>query len=89
MVQILLLLLSLFIIIIGWSFKKNLDALEVTFSSDNHQNLKITSTTLLVIGVLGLILGIIIPTKVVALFYVSLCLIVSAISSVRLAKKMK
>ncbi|MBO0487584.1 hypothetical protein ACQUEF_07060 [Vagococcus fluvialis] len=89
MIQILLLLFSLILVVIGWYFKKHVTDLEVLFSNHNKQTISHFAYTLCFSGILGIILGIFIPSKVVALFFISFVLIVSAIFSIRLSQKMR
>ncbi|MEG2254442.1 MAG: hypothetical protein RSC33_03860 [Vagococcus sp.] len=69
--------------------KKHLSDLEVTFSSANRENLVGYMSLLFASGILGIILGIFIPTKVAGLFFISFLRGISAIFSIRLSKKMK
>ena len=80
---------SIILIIISWYFKKHISDLELVFSEANRQNLHQMAISFAVLGIIGAVLGLFIPTKVTALFFVSFALVISAIFSIRLAKKMK
>lgn len=74
---------------IGWYSKKHANDLEVLFSNHNKQTIIHFAYTLCFSGIIGILLSIFIPSKVVALFFISFILIVSAIFSTRLSQKMK
>lgn len=84
-----MLLFALILLIIGWYLKQNINKLEVVFTKNNEQNLRAFSFSFIFLGIIGVLLGIFIPTKEATLFFVSVVLIVSATFSIRLSKKMK
>lgn len=73
---------------IGWYFKKNVTDLEIIFSTHNKQTIIHLAYTLCFSGIIGIFLGVFMPSKVVALFFISFILIISATFSIRLSQKM-
>ncbi|SLM85536.1 hypothetical protein FM121_05510 [Vagococcus fluvialis bH819] len=59
------------------------------FSKENKKNLTYFSTSFLILGIIGIIIGLFLATQSVALFYVAIVLTVSGIFSVQLSKKMR
>ncbi|MGX7023986.1 hypothetical protein [Vagococcus hydrophili] len=89
MIKVILIIFAVLLLFIGWYVKQNITKLEVLFSTENHQNLIGFSSSYLILGVLGLLLGIFLATQTAALFFVAIVLIISGFFSVQLAKKMK
>ncbi|WP_143597060.1 MULTISPECIES: hypothetical protein [Vagococcus] len=89
MIKIVTLLFATVLLIIGWYIKQNISKLEMLFSKENKKNLTYFSTSFLILGIIGIIIGLFLATQSVALFYVAIVLTVSGIFSVQLSKKMR
>lgn len=59
------------------------------FSTNNEKNLRLFSTVLIVLALIGVAIALLIPHTVVALLYVAVVLIASGLLSVTIAKNMK
>lgn len=89
MIQILLIVFSILLLLIGWYFKGHLAELELVFTDKNHQNLKNLGNSYFILGIIGAVLGVFVAKTTIALFFVSIVLIVSATFSIYLSKNMK
>ncbi|MGO3731857.1 MAG: hypothetical protein ACTJHC_01635 [Vagococcus sp.] len=68
--------------------KKNQQKLEVLFSVDNRKTLRALSTSFIGLSILGLTLSVLLPTRDMALTYIAIVLMCSAIFTIQLSKKM-
>lgn len=86
--QVLLLLFSLALLGIGSYLLKKKDDMVLVFSNNNVGTLKQLALSFIFLGVIGILIGIFIPTLTLLLMFISLVLIISAILTIKIANQM-
>ncbi|AQP53679.1 hypothetical protein CBF34_09355 [Vagococcus penaei] len=86
MYQLLIFIPALILLLIGWYISKHQTTLLTLFTQNNQKTLKSVYQSFFILGLIGLPLGFFFPSRIIALTYVIIILVISASVGYRLAK---